>query len=148
MKCVECGHETRGGSHTQEIHVGNVRVNAVVLADICPECGHHNMTLGELATIGLKAAIVVFREAPDKADGSALKFARKSMGLMQKQLAALLGMKPETLCRYEKLTRPLPKPITLAIEAFLIRVTRYGESSLVPGWSAPDDEDENFRIAV
>lgn len=58
---------------------------------------------------------------------SALKFARKSIGMTRDELAAILGVETDTVCRWEQGTEPFMPAIQMAI-AYLISCVESGQA--------------------
>ncbi len=75
-----------------------------------------------LARRAAHALLVDRRLNGTEAMGALLKLARSGLGLTQPELAVLLDLEPETLCRYEKNKYPAPLPIQLALASVLHQV--------------------------
>jgi len=79
----------------------------------------------ELGVLERRAAITVLKDI-DLVTGAELKDARKVLGLKQSELAANLGVEPETVCRWEKDQERFKRRDQLAILALLEEVHRGG----------------------
>lgn len=53
--------------------------------------------------------------------GEALRAAREKLGMTQAQLAEQLGLRSNTVARYERGILVIPKVVELAVEALLVR---------------------------
>jgi len=101
MKCSECNTEMVFGTHPIETRVGrHVVVSRAVPHDRCPSCGYYELDAKVGETLELRAAQVVMHEVKE-VDPAALKFARKTLGMNQTELAKKLGLTQETISRYE-----------------------------------------------
>jgi predicted transcriptional regulator len=60
------------------------------------------------------------------------KLRRGTLDLTQAALAAELGLRPDTVSRYETGTLAIPKTVELAVEALVVRSER-GESGALNG---------------
>lgn len=127
-KCIECEStnvQPQAVKHVE--HVGSVRVvDGTGFADVCLDCGAYSITAEQLSGYERRAAALVLREiqAPT---GAMMKYARKALGLRQKELAILLGTVPETLSRWENDQRPIPQAEKLALLCLLEGALRSGE---------------------
>ena len=85
------------------LRVGRYEVSApyVQVTLELPTGNEPGLTSEEWGRLELQAAIAVLSSAPSIM-GAELKFARKAMGLTQPELAALLDVAVETVCRWEK----------------------------------------------
>lgn len=133
-KCFECESsnvQPRAVKHVE--HVGSVRVvDGTGFADVCLDCGAYSLTAEQLAGYERRAAALVLREVPAPT-GAMVKYARKALGLRQKDLATLLGAAPETLSRWENDERPIPQAEKLALLGLLegsLRSPDYVEHAL------------------
>lgn len=102
-KCQVCGSEAQ--AITAAYHVENllgVRVGLVncVKKIVCDACGEETITIPDVN--GLVAAVAVARTMiPTKLNGTEIKFLRKAVDLSAKDLAGVLGIRPETVSRWE-----------------------------------------------
>lgn len=118
--------------HQITLRVGRYQVTApceAVLAEL-PTGPEPCVSYEELGRLELQAAIAVLSSAPSIV-GSELKFARKVMGLTQPELAALLDVAVETVCRWEKGSQAetVGKTIQLAVLHFLEHTRKTGSPS-------------------
>jgi hypothetical protein len=126
MNCHKCGGTLARKGYTHSINVGGVTVNdASGLVLTCDTCGEVVLSSKELAGYERRAARVALTDAKD-IGGGALKFARKALGLRQKDLAALLKRNEQQISRDEN-ANELPIDLRLAVVALLTMAER-GES--------------------
>lgn len=102
--CPKCGAELR---HHIE-HVGRHSISdPTVPHRECGECGWGSeMSLQELAAFERRAARVILIDVAEP-DVAVYRYARKSLGLKQSELAVLLGVAPETVSRWENGAQPM-----------------------------------------
>lgn len=79
----------------------------------------------QLGVLELRAVITVFASV-ELVGGAELKFARRTMGLKQTDLAGHLGVTAETVSRWETETDPFKRPIQLALLKLLEEFQRTG----------------------
>jgi DNA-binding transcriptional regulator YiaG len=103
--CVECGAEMHARAYVQRIRVGRYKVDDG--SKMLPTCanGHVELSLDDLAEYERRASAVVLAEAADIGPAE-IRFARKSLGLTQARLAALMQVAPETVSRWESSNDP------------------------------------------
>lgn len=93
----------------------------------CPNCDTVSVSQDELAAYERRAAKLILTTA-QHASGEVLKFARKSLGLRQKDLAELLGSNEQQVSRWEHEAQ-LDRRLRLAVVA-LLDVAERGEDAL------------------
>jgi putative zinc finger/helix-turn-helix YgiT family protein len=103
-------HVERVGQH--------IVTNAWGEASVCNKCGEVELYLNELAWYQRRAAAIVLRESTS-IDGAVVKYARRSLGLKQTELAELLGVRHETLSRWETDSEEMPRTAQLGLVAIL-----------------------------
>ena len=91
--------------------------------------GSNGITSQELARLERRAAITVLSEVHE-IEGVELKFARKALDLSQPELAQLLGVTTETVCRWETGKEPFKRQTQLAVLRLVEDVERNGSSAL------------------
>jgi DNA-binding XRE family transcriptional regulator len=89
------------------------------------EDGTFAMSSADFGRLGLQAAIAVFKKA-ESINGDELRFARKTMGLRQPDLGALLDVATETVSRWETGADPIRRQTQLAVLLFLEYTQQYG----------------------
>jgi putative zinc finger/helix-turn-helix YgiT family protein len=99
-RCTSCG----GGKFKQSFavltrHVSGHAFKATLPGRVCSACGTKFFASSDLAEFDLMVATTLAHSAV--ADAEALKFMRKTTGLQAKQFAQLLGVRPETVSRWE-----------------------------------------------
>jgi hypothetical protein len=70
--------------------------------DTCSACGEGFFPALMLMGYEVRAVMTVLGDAPERADGSVLRYARRVLGLKQDELAKLLGLTVTTIVRMEK----------------------------------------------
>ena len=92
-------------AYVQRTRVGRYKVDDG--SKMLPTCanGHVELSLDELAEYERRASAVVLAEAADIGPAE-IRFARKSLGLTQARLAALMQVAPETVSRWESSNDP------------------------------------------
>ncbi len=98
-KCVACGGELAASIGEERIDVGGVTFAGDVPHEACATCGERYLAAGDLERFELAAAVELARLG--RRTGPALRFMRKALGFRAKELAALLGVAPETFSRWE-----------------------------------------------
>lgn len=93
--------------------------------------GSPGVTAEEMGRLERRAAITVLAEVPE-IEGSELKFARKALDLSQAELARILGVTTETVCRWETGKEQFKRQTQLAILRVLEEVERNGRTALAP----------------
>lgn len=133
-RCFECEStnlQQRAIKHVE--HVGSVRVvDGTGFAELCLDCGAYSLTSAQLSDYERRAAALVLREIQSPT-GAMVKYARKALGLRQRELATLLGAAPETLSRWENDQRAVPRAEKLALLGLLegsLRSSGYVEQAL------------------
>lgn len=126
-KCFECESthvQERSIKHVEQ--VGSVRVvDGTGFAEVCEDCGAYSLTTDQLAGYERRAAALVLREVQSPT-GEMVKYARKALGLRQRELAILLGAAPETLSRWENDKLAVPQAEKLALLGLLEGAIRSG----------------------
>jgi DNA-binding transcriptional regulator YiaG len=87
--------------------------------------GEVDLTLAEWRAFDLRAAAVVFADAPE-VGGAELKFARKTLGLKQRELARVLCVSEYTVSDWERDASPITGTIQRFIAEILAHVQRDG----------------------
>jgi DNA-binding transcriptional regulator YiaG len=114
--CYECGAPLSVRQHVERTVVGRYKVDdGSQRVAVCTN-GHPELDLDQLTEYARRASVVVLSEAGD-IGGAEVKFARKSLGLTQAKLAALLGVRQETVSRWETGQEELGRTTQLAMLA-------------------------------
>lgn len=125
-KCLECGGVTQLRTHVHTSTVGTLKVkDGSCQLHVCEQCGNVDLTLADLRAYERRAAVTVLRTVSE-VTGTMLKYARKSLGLTQSQLAVVLATTPETISRYENEHFPSSRQHALALLALLDIVIQRG----------------------
>jgi DNA-binding transcriptional regulator YiaG len=98
--CYECGSPLSRRRHTERIKVGRYTVEDASERVVVCANGHAELDLDQLAEYQRRASVVVLAEAAT-IGGAEIKVARKALGLTQARLAGLLGVRQETVSRWE-----------------------------------------------
>jgi YgiT-type zinc finger domain-containing protein len=117
MGCVQCGgalrHDRRDFTYRdgelQAVTVENIQVR------ICTVCGHNEWMLSFEKVRRAIARVVAEKEerlAPEE-----VRYLRKWLKLSNTDFAHRMGVRPETVCRWER--KDSPQPMELASERFL-----------------------------
>ena len=113
--CVVCGGEATYKKHTHEEDAGGIKVSINhVMAFVCAACGEMEMSTRLLAQLQRQAACLALSDIPT-ANGAMLRYARKSVGLRQVDLAKLLGIASETISRMENDAHPIDRTMKMAV---------------------------------
>lgn len=119
MQCSECNTEMVFGTHPIETRVGrHVVVSQLIPHERCPNCGYYELDAKAGEILELRSAQLVMHEIQDL-DPSALKFARKALGLNQTELAKKLGLTQETISRHETGSLPADAEYRYALAGLL-----------------------------
>ena len=124
MKCPNCKCQMahRGYSHVTKIG-GFTVTDGTGMVPFCSECGGASLSVSDLAGYERRAARLILTGSK-KVSGEVLKFARKALGLRQKDLANLLRCNEQNLSRLEK-SEELSMDLRLAV-AMLLDITEKG----------------------
>ncbi len=126
LGCPECGQPLTCRQYTHHEKVGIYAVtDSTSHAWQCGSCGEVALTLTDLAALQRRAAAIVLRDAK-QVTGDVIRYARKSLGLRQVDLAELLDCASETLSRQENDKEPMSRPMQLALVAILDGVGLFG----------------------
>jgi DNA-binding XRE family transcriptional regulator len=101
-KCPECGGKLarKGYAHVTKL-AGFTVTDGTGHVLCCAECGTPLLSSAELAGYERRAAQQILATAGKPVSGAVLKFARKALGLKQKELAALLDSNEQQVSRWE-----------------------------------------------
>jgi DNA-binding transcriptional regulator YiaG len=116
--CHECSAPLSRRHHTERTKVGRYTVEDGSQQVVVCSNGHVELDLTQLAEYQRRAAAVVLAEA-ETIGGPEIKLARKSLGLTQGRLAGLLGVRQETVSRWETDQEPFGRTPRLALLAIV-----------------------------
>lgn len=119
-KCIECNGELvpKGYEHKEKVGRWTVTNRATIVPQ-CVNCGAPSLTLDELEKYQLFAAKTVLCE--NKLEGPVVRYARKTLGLTQKELGALLDYQHETISKWENEKEQIPRAAGAALIGLLYR---------------------------
>jgi DNA-binding transcriptional regulator YiaG len=140
--CHECGAPVSVRQHTEHTSVGRYKVDDASQRVVMCANGHAELDLDQLAEYQRRASVVVLAEAAE-IGGAEIRVARKSIGLTQARLADLLGVRQETVSRWETDQDPFGRTARLA----LLAVVR-GPDALERLEHAPANADETLHVHV
>jgi len=120
-KCVECGGDLvlKGYKHTEKVGRWTA-TDGTTMAPQCVKCGAARLTLDDLEMYQLTAAKTVL--CANKLEGPVVRYARKTLGLTQKELGLLLDYQHETISKWENEKEPVPRAAAAALIGLLCRV--------------------------
>lgn len=102
-KCVQCGTPAkrfRKAKREQRYQVGETTYYTNVPMKECPDCSEGYVDGPELKAAELAVASEVARRGP--AAGVSFRFMRRVLGIRGNEMAELLGVRPETISRWEQ----------------------------------------------
>lgn len=102
-RCVKCGAKAkrfRKAKREQRYQIGETTYYTSVPMQECPSCGEGYVDGPALKAAELTVAAEVARRGP--AAGTSFRFMRKVLGIRGNEIAELLGVRPETISRWEK----------------------------------------------
>jgi putative zinc finger/helix-turn-helix YgiT family protein len=102
------------------VKVDGISVKTDAKIEKCPACGEDFVNSRELGAAEQAAAIEVLTNMKQSCSGAAIRFARKSLGLRQEDLAQLLDVRTETVSRWEQ--QPKVDRVSRLAVAALVRL--------------------------
>jgi len=101
MKCPNCERQMaqRGYSHVTKVG-GFTVTDGTGMVPFCAECGGASLSSADLSGYEMRAARLILTGSKE-VSGEVLKFARKALGLRQKDLASVLRCNEQHLSRLE-----------------------------------------------
>jgi DNA-binding transcriptional regulator YiaG len=119
-ECRECGGEAALHSYKHVEKVGRWTVtNASSMAWQCRVCRAPQLSLDDLQNYQLRAVKTALCEG--KTEGGVLKYARKALGVTQKELGAIIAYNHETVSRWENDKDEMPQAAASALVGVLCR---------------------------
>jgi hypothetical protein len=130
MKCPNCNERMTRRGYEHVTRVGGYTVtDGSAMVETCPNCGEVSLSSAELAGYERRAARLILTEGK-RVNGAVLKYARKALGLRQKDLAAVIQRNEQQLSRDEN-ADDLPLDLRLAVAELLSRAERGERLDLV-----------------
>jgi putative zinc finger/helix-turn-helix YgiT family protein len=108
MKCPDCGAEmtvTRRDHHYTESGLRNVLLRDVEVRT-CPGCGEEELVIPRIEKLH-RAIAEKLAEQPARLTGPEIRFLRKHLGWSGEDFAATIGVRPETVSRWENEKEPM-----------------------------------------
>lgn len=107
MKCIECGSAMTESleSHDYGSCGLPVRLHGVIIRR-CPSCGEEEVAIPRMEELHRLIARAVIHK-PSGLSGAEVRFLRKWLGHSGRDLAAIMGVTPETVSRWETGAIPL-----------------------------------------
>lgn len=110
IKCTNCGGgKFTAGTFEQRRTIGERSFKANVPGRQCDQCDQVVLPLPALVAFEQAVAQKLVEMAAS--DGEAFRAVRKAAGLPSKDLAALVGVSPETVSRWENGRRPIDRGV-------------------------------------
>jgi DNA-binding transcriptional regulator YiaG len=129
MKCPNCAQKMVRKGHSHVTKVGGFTVtDGTAMVPVCEACGARSLTVAELAGYERRAAWQILTSSKT-VSGEVLKFARKALGLRQKDFARLLGFSETHLSRLEN-DDAVEVQLRLAVAQLLDIAERHGLPSV------------------
>jgi DNA-binding transcriptional regulator YiaG len=136
-QCRECGGELafHGYKHTEKVGRWTV-TDTSSMAWQCMRCQLPQLTLDDLQGYQLRAVKTAL--CSGKFEGSVVRYARKALGLTQKEIGTVIGYQHETVSRWENDKEEMPRAASVSIVGILCRV--------IDGESAEDILDASRQV--
>ncbi len=118
MKCVNCGDRmtsTRGVHRYTESGLSNVTLVNVEIRT-CPECGEREIVIPRIDDLHRRIARAI-ATSPAKLTPEQIRFLRKWLGYSSADFALLMGVRPESVSRWE--SKDNNSPMTPTAERLL-----------------------------
>jgi YgiT-type zinc finger domain-containing protein len=106
------------GKDELEIFVGDDVFSTKVPALVCPECGEAEVALSDAVAYEREVAQELAMNGP--VTGAAFQFMRKSLVLRAADLAALLGVSPTTISRWENDKEPVNRQAFVLVGSLVL----------------------------
>jgi predicted secreted Zn-dependent protease len=121
--CIDCGNAMTSKHYTHYEVVGTHTVkDETGFALTCQKCGATEVSLEAKQHYELAAANAVLHEGI--VTGDVFRYARKAIGLTQKELGLLLDYRAENISRHENTSEEIARTLVLAIRSIVIDVLR------------------------
>lgn len=108
-------------------------LTTTVLAEKCPSCGETYITPAVLKQARDQTATSLAREGLPH--GESFRRFRETLGLKAADLADVLGIAPETICRWEKGRREMDRFVWFLVAQFVLeRVDKKADFPILKRW--------------
>jgi DNA-binding XRE family transcriptional regulator len=125
-KCRECGAEMAIRGYTNVEKIGKVTVSdGTAVRPACPNGHVADFAFDEVLVFERRAVLTVLHDGRH-VDGAVMKYARKTLGLKQAELASLLDVTAETVSRWENDHEPTQRATQLAVAAIVDHTLQHG----------------------
>lgn len=109
MKCPECGEAEMKITHEDHAYVECGLPNVVLVGlefRVCPRCGERERVMPRLAQLHRVIAEAV-AEKTARLTGAEIRFLRKHLGWSGEDFANVMGVRPESVSRWENEREPM-----------------------------------------
>lgn len=150
MKCAECGASLRT-EHRDHHYVESGLPNILLLGvefRVCPSCGEEERVMPRLAQLHRVIAEAVAEKAAHLS-GAEVRYLRKHLGWSGEQFAEVMGVRPETVSRWENDKEPIGGGYERALRLMAMRerpVESYPNDRLAE--IAPSSTPMKLRLAA
>lgn len=139
MKCGECGAVLVIRGYTNVEKVGGVTVtDGTSFRPTCPAGHVPPFTFDEVLAFERRAVLAVLHDGRH-VDGAVMRYARKTLGLKQTELALVLDVSAPTVSRWETGAEPVQRTTQLALAALVDAALTMN----VARWPLPEARDQN-----
>ena len=122
MKCPECGTEMKV-EHRDHPYTESGLPNVVLIGlefRVCPECGEEERVMPRLAQLHRAIAEAVADQTA-RLTGAEIRFLRKHLGWSGEDFAAVMGVRPESVSRWENDKEPMGAPAERLLRLMALR---------------------------
>jgi putative zinc finger/helix-turn-helix YgiT family protein len=99
-ECPDCEVRLVPSQYLRSRTVAGRCFEQLLPSEVCPQCGREFVGIDTAQEFELSVAEQLAREGPPT--GEAFRYMRKALGMSAVEAARLLGVKPETISRWEK----------------------------------------------
>lgn len=121
-RCVLCGGKVVAGPQRIERAIAGHTFRAEVKGGRCAACGEGYYEASGLGAFEREIALRLAEAG--QIDGEAIRWIRKQAGIAAKDLAELLEVRPETVSRWERGTRPIDRASFAVLYGLLVEQSR------------------------
>jgi DNA-binding transcriptional regulator YiaG len=123
-RCTECGNTSfKAAKYGSDFAVGGRRFKVETQAEQCAKCGEFRIHAQAVGGAELAVAAALAEEGP--IEGESFRFMRKVLGMRAADLGPVLGVRSETISRWENDASPVDRASWFALaSAVLARAHR------------------------